>query len=67
MKPEDVKLSLIVLSYNAREHMPSLLKSIHRTLSTLPDSLYELIVVDDDSPDGTADLAESLSQRYPIK
>lgn len=67
MKPEDVELSLIVLTYNGGENVPSLLTSIHRTLSTVPGSLYELIVVDGDSPDGTADLAASLSQGYPIK
>lgn len=67
VKAQSVDLSLIVPTYNERENLPSLLESIHRALSTLSDFVYELIVVDDDSPDGTAELAESLAQQYPIK
>ena len=63
---QSVDLSLIVPTYNERENLPSLLESIHRALSTSSDFVYELIVVDDDSPDGTADVAESLAQKYPI-
>lgn len=59
-----VELSLIIPTYNERENLTPLVESIHRAL---PDLVYELIVVDDDSPDGTAELAQTLAQEYPIK
>ncbi len=60
-------LSLIVPTYNERENLVPLFESIQRALSDLSNLVYELIVVDDNSPDGTADLAESLAQIYPVK
>ncbi len=60
-------LSLIVPTYNERENLVPLFESIQRALSDLSNLVYELIVVDDDSPDGTADLAESLAEIYPVK
>jgi dolichol-phosphate mannosyltransferase len=59
-----VELSLIVPTYNERGSLIPLVERIHRALS---NCIYELIVVDDDSPDGTAELAESLAEKYPIK
>ncbi len=59
-----VELSLVVPTYNERENLISLVKDIHQALSGLS---YELIVVDDNSPDGTAELAERLASKYPIR
>jgi dolichol-phosphate mannosyltransferase len=59
-----IELSMIIPTYNERENLIPLVESIHRALS---DLVYELIVVDDDSPDGTAELAQTLAQEYPIK
>lgn len=59
-----IELSMIIPIYNERENLIPLVESIHRALS---DLVYELIVVDDDSPDGTAELAQTLAQQYPIK
>jgi dolichol-phosphate mannosyltransferase len=41
-----------------------LIERVHKALSQ--DS-YELIVVDDNSPDGTSELAQSLSKDYPVR
>jgi len=57
--------SLIVPTYNERENLPILVKKIHETLSNYCD--YEIIVVDDNSPDQTWKIAEELSKQYPIK
>ena len=54
--PETV---VIVPTFNERENLPSLIKS----LVELPVSIG-VIVVDDNSPDGTGDIAESLALEY---
>jgi len=59
------KLSLVIPTFNEGENLPVLVRRIHRVLS--PRLEYELIVVDDNSPDGTGELAERLSKEYPIK
>jgi dolichol-phosphate mannosyltransferase len=58
------ELSLIVPTYNESENIKTLVERVHKSLS---DYNYELIVVDDNSPDGTAELAKSLSSKYPIQ
>ncbi len=58
------KLSIIVPTYNEVESLPFLVDRIHNCLA---DFEYELVVVDDSSPDGTGDLAEELAQHRPVK
>lgn len=58
------ELSLVVPTYNERENITLLLERIHKSLS---DYNYELIVVDDNSPDGTSELARSLASKYPLQ
>lgn len=57
-------LSLIAPTYNNRENLATLVARIHKTLEGYQ---YELIIVDDNSPDGTAEVAKILSHQYPIK
>ena len=49
-----IKTSIILPTYNERENIVELIDAIHET-SHPWDFDYELIVVDDNSPDGTAD------------
>jgi len=56
------KLSLIIPTYNERDNLPILLERIHRTLGGIIN--HEIIIVDDDSPDGTWAVAERLSQKF---
>lgn len=58
------KLSIVVPTYNEVESLPFLAERIHSCLSDID---YEVIVVDDNSPDGTGALAEELAQDKPIK
>jgi dolichol-phosphate mannosyltransferase len=51
---------VVTPTYNEAENLPHLLRSIEAAWSGLP-----VLVVDDASPDGTADLAESLRDQYP--
>jgi len=58
------ELSIIIPTYNERDNIQPLVERIHKALS---DYNYELIIVDDNSPDGTSDVAKNLSAEYPIR
>ncbi len=55
---------MVIPTYNERENLEELIIRINNALKGFK---YEVVVVDDNSPDGTAELAEELSRRYPIK
>lgn len=57
-------ISLIIPTYNERDNIMSLVQRIHGALSNYD---YEIVFVDDDSIDGTAELASALSAKYPVK
>lgn len=59
-----MKISIIVPTYNEKGNLPNLADRVHNSLC---DMDYELIIVDDNSPDGTGALAEELSREKPIK
>lgn len=59
-----MKVSVVVPTYNERDNIDELLARISRTLKGLE---YEVIVVDDNSPDGTAERVIELSNVYPVK
>jgi len=58
------KISLIIPTYNEVKNIEILFKRIH---SILKGTNYEAILVDDDSPDGTAKKAKSLIKKYPLR
>jgi dolichol-phosphate mannosyltransferase len=58
-------VSVVVPTYNEAENIPRL---VDRIASVLKDIEYEIIVVDDNSPDKTWKVAEELSKKgYPIR
>ena len=59
-----MRISIIVPTYNERDNLHTLFERIGRAMKGFD---YEIIVVDDKSPDGTGELAESLSRVYPVK
>jgi dolichol-phosphate mannosyltransferase len=63
-KARKTKLSIIVPTYNEAENIKPLIERIGETLR---QNDYEVLVVDDNSPDGTAGMAESLSKAYPVR
>jgi dolichol-phosphate mannosyltransferase len=56
------ELTLVIPTFNERENVPVLLE---RLSATLVGIAWEVVFVDDDSPDGTADLLRSLARRHP--
>lgn len=59
-------ISIIVPTYNEAESLPCLAEQVFAVLRA-HDIEAQMIVVDDNSPDGTGDVAEQLAQQYPIK
>jgi dolichol-phosphate mannosyltransferase len=57
-----VLTTVIVPTYNESDNLPSL---VERIFAALPSS--EIVVVDDASKDGTADVARELAKKYPIR
>lgn len=51
-------LSLILPTYNERENLPLMVEKVTGVLAGIP---FELIIVDDDSPDGTWKVAQELA------
>lgn len=58
-----MKLSIVVPTYNERDNLPLLVERLKKSLSGID---FELIVVDDDSPDETWKVAEEMSKEYPF-
>ena len=57
-------VSVVIPTYNEAENVPVLVERVAAVLSHRGID-YELIVADDDSPDGTWQVAESLRARFP--
>jgi dolichol-phosphate mannosyltransferase len=58
------RISIIIPTYNERDNVVALVKRIGHALS---DYDYEIVFVDDNSGDGTAELAAALAPEYPVK
>ena len=56
-------ISVIIPTYNERDNIVPLVERIHHALSNYE---YSILFIDDDSRDGTAELARSLSTKYPV-
>lgn len=63
MERRERLVSIVVPTYNERQNLPRLVAAIAEHVR-VP---YEIIVVDDSSPDGTADLARDLAKTHPIR
>ena len=61
------EVSLVTPTYNERENIAPLAEEIFQVVGDEPDIDLELIVVDDNSPDGTGEAAERLKGQYPLQ
>lgn len=61
-----IRVSVIVPTYNEKENVGELLRRIDCAIRRA-NLDYETIIVDDNSPDGTAEYAMELSSYYPVK
>ena len=57
-------ISLIIPTYNEKDNIKPLIERIGKALAGYN---YEIVIVDDNSKDGTIDIANSLAAQYPLK
>jgi dolichol-phosphate mannosyltransferase len=62
---DSVHFSLVVPTYNEGQNIEQIIGLLCRLLDQALANNYELIVVDDDSPDQTWQLAQALTAHYP--
>lgn len=60
------QLSIVVPTYNERERLEELVASVSRVFDA-HRIVGEVVVVDDNSPDGTGGIADALAARYPVQ
>ncbi|OGB90952.1 hypothetical protein A2625_06635 [candidate division WOR-1 bacterium RIFCSPHIGHO2_01_FULL_53_15] len=60
------ELSIIIPTYNESKNIETMIVRVHDSLKQHKIN-EEIIVVDDSSPDGTAELATSLGKQYPVR
>ena len=58
------KVSIIIPTYNERGNIEVVVKRLAESFKGVD---YEIVVVDDNSPDGTAEVVEALSTSYPLR
>ena len=61
---DDLFLSLVIPTYNERGNIKPLVEELSALLDEKARDRYELIVVDDDSPDRTWEVAEEISENF---
>jgi dolichol-phosphate mannosyltransferase len=62
---EPLLFSLVIPTYKERDNIKNIVSILTQILNESIPGDYELIVVDDDSPDGTWEVAQSLMPEYP--
>ncbi len=60
-----IYFSLVIPTYNECKNVKSIVEQLSRLLDGIIPGDYELIVVDDDSPDRTWEVAMSMTTEYP--
>lgn len=61
---DDVKLSIIIPTYNEKDNLRKVLYLV--TKSLVKNVEYEIVVVDDNSPDGTGKIADEISNNLEL-
>lgn len=69
MKDDTVALSILLPTYNEKQNIALITFLLIETLDSYfhdnrPDETYEIIVIDDNSPDGTQDMVRKLQKVY---
>lgn len=64
-----INISVIVPTYNEKDNISILFDRIDNSLKSknINGITYEIVVVDDDSDDGTDQIVKNLAGRYPVK
>ena len=57
-------LSIVVPTFKEAENLPELVRRVHEAMGDID---YEMLVVDDNSPDETMAVAAELGERFPVR
>lgn len=60
------EVSIVIPTFNEKDNIKVLVNNISNILKK-EEIAYEIVIVDDNSPDGTTQAAKELSNEYPIK
>jgi dolichol-phosphate mannosyltransferase len=60
-----IDVSLVLPTYNESKNIGAVIAQLAPVLDSVPNLQYEIIVVDDDSPDRTWEIALALTDKYP--
>ena len=60
-----LKACVVLPTYNEAENIKSITKAVFATQSNIPTHQLYVIVVDDNSPDGTQEVVKQQMQQYP--
>lgn len=63
--PQAVDLSLVLPTFNETPHIAPVVEQLVAELGAIPELSYEIIILDDDSPDGTYQRALELADKFP--
>ena len=55
-----MKLAIVIPTYNERKTLPTLIERLADQVKHIVDE-FNIVIVDDSSPDGTADIAENVN------
>ena len=58
-----MKLAVVIPTYNERDTLPGLIEELVSELKKITEK-FSIIIMDDGSPDGTGQIAESLNEQY---
>ena len=58
-----MNVAIVITTYNEKETLPSLIEKIFDKIRPLVEELH-VVIVDDSSPDGTADIARNLGEKF---
>ena len=61
----DPKITALICTYNRADLLAEVLASLE--LQSLPQSLFEIVLINDGSVDRTADVVNAYEQRLPIR
>ena len=59
-------ISVVVPTYREAANLELVAEAVHEAFSSRTDD-YELLFIDDNSQDGSEEICEELSQRFPVR